>query len=116
MDDAEKYELEETLRELEGYRGRHTELISVLIPEGFNLHQVAKQIEDEKGTAANIKSSATRKNVISALEKVSRKMKEIGRTPKNGVAIYSGNVSDVEGRDDLRVWAIEPPKPLKMRL
>ena len=66
MDEAEKYELEETVKELEGYRGRHTEFITVLIPAGFNIHQVVKQIEDEKGTASNIKSNTTRKTVITA--------------------------------------------------
>jgi peptide chain release factor subunit 1 len=116
MDEAEKYELEETVKELEGYRGRHTELITVLIPAGFNIFQVINQIEDEKGTATNIKSTSTRKNVITALERAARKMKEIGRTPENGLAIYSGNVSPVEGKDDFQIWAIVPPKPLKSRM
>ncbi len=116
MDEAQKYELEELVKELEGYRGRHTELITVLIPAGFNINQVIKQIDDEKGTATNIKSNATRKNVINSLEKASRKMREIGRTPRNGLAIFSGNISDTEGKDDFRIWAIEPPKPLKIRL
>jgi peptide chain release factor subunit 1 len=116
MNEAEKYELEETVKELESYRGRHTEFITVLIPAGFNIHQVVKQIEDEKGTASNIKSNTTRKNVITALEKAVRKMRELGRTPPNGIAIYAGNVSDVEGKEDLKIWAIEPPKPLKVRM
>ncbi|MBT6324572.1 MAG: hypothetical protein HOJ35_01265, partial [Bdellovibrionales bacterium] len=72
MEEAEKYELEETILELEGYRGRHTELVSVYIPAGCNVHQVTTQIEDEKGTATNIKSKTTRKNVIEALEKIAR--------------------------------------------
>lgn len=116
MNAAQKYELEETVKELEGYRGRHTEFITVLVPAGFNINQVAKQLDEEKGTATNIKSNTTRKNVISALEKAARKLREIGRTPENGVAVFSGNVSEVEGKEDLRVWAIEPPKPLKIRL
>jgi len=116
MNAAQKYELEETVKELEGYRGRHTELITVLIPAGFNMNQVIKQIEDEKGTATNIKSNSTRKNVINALDKAVRTMRDIKRTPENGVAIYAGNVSQVEGKEDLRVWTIEPPKPMKIRL
>ncbi len=116
MNAAQKYELEETVKELEGYRGRHTELITVLIPAGFNINQVTKQIEDEKGTATNIKSNSTRKNVINALDKAVRTMKELGRTPENGVAIFAGNVSDTEGKENLKVWTIEPPKPMKIRL
>ena len=116
MDQAKKYELEQTVEELAGYRGRHTEFISVYIPAGFNLNQVIKQIEDEKGTATNIKSTSTRKNVIQALEKAARQLKLIGRTPENGLAIFSGNISEKEGQQDFQIWTIEPPQPMKIRL
>ena len=116
MDEAKKYELEETVKELEGFRGRHTELITVYVPAGFNLNQVINQLDDEKGTASNIKSTATRKNVTNALDKAARQLRLVGRTPENGLVVFSGNVSDVEGKEDLRVWSIEPPKPLKIRM
>jgi peptide chain release factor subunit 1 len=115
MNEAQKFELESTIEELEGYRGRHTELITVLIPAGATLTQTTKQLEDEKGTATNIKSSGTRKNVINALERAIRKLKEIGTTPKNGLAVYSGNVLK-DGKESLEVWAIEPPKKLKVKI
>jgi len=116
MEDAQKYELEETVKELEDYRGRHTELISVYVPADYTLTQVGKQIETEKGTAVNIKSKTTRKNVLDALEKVSRQLKLIGRTPEKGLAVFAGNVSDVEGQADIKIWAIEPLKPLKIKM
>jgi peptide chain release factor subunit 1 len=116
MDEAQKFELEATVEELESYRGRHTELITVMVPAGATLTQTTKQLENEKGTATNIKSTSTRKNVINALERAIRKLKEIGRTPENGLAVFSGNVSDVEGGEDLQVWAIEPPKKLKIKI
>ena len=37
-------------------------------------------------------------------------------TPENGLAFFCGNVSDVEGQQDLQLWDIEPPLPLKTRL
>jgi len=116
MDDTQKFELESLVEELDGYRGRHTEFITVMIPAGATLTQTTKQLEDEKGTATNIKSTGTRKNVINALERAIRKLKEIGRTPPNGLAVFSGNVSEVEGREDLQVWAIEPPKKLRVKI
>lgn len=116
MTEAQKYDLEVLLEELEGYRGRHTELITVLIPVGATLTQTTKQLEDEKGTATNIKSSGTRKNVINALERAIRKLKEIGRTPENGLAVFSGNVTLADGRESLEVWAIEPPKKLNIKI
>lgn len=116
MDEVKKFELENLVEELKGYRGRHTELITVLVPSGATLTQTTRQLEEEKGTAANIKSAGTRKNVVAALEKAIRKLKEIGRTPENGLAIYSGNVSPVEGKDDLQIWTIEPPKKLRVKI
>ncbi|MDO8517106.1 MAG: peptide chain release factor aRF-1 [Nanoarchaeota archaeon] len=116
MDATKRYELEETIKELEGYRGRHTELISVLIPAGTTLTQIGRQIETEKGTASNIKSKNTRKSVMDALERISRQLKLIERTPENGLALYCGNVSSVEGQEDIQIWSIEPPKQLKTKL
>jgi len=116
MDEKQKYELEMTLEELENYRGRHTEFITVYIPAGFNINNVTTQIENEKGTATNIKSNTTRKNVITSLERVVRQLKLIGKTPENGLAVFSGNISPVEGKDDFQIWTIEPPKPLKIRM
>lgn len=109
-------ELEELLKELENYKGRATELISVYISEGYDVNSVQKQLEAEKSTAKNIKSTSTRKNVSEALDKIVRHLKGLKRTPENGLAVFSGNVSMVEGQDDLQLWAIEPPLPLKIRL
>lgn len=116
MDDAQKYQLEELVKELEGYRGRHTELVTVMIPVEYNIFNVVKQIDNEKGTAANIKSKNNRKAVLDALEMIARKLKLFSQTPKNGLALFCGNVSPVEGQEDVRIWAIEPPKPLRTRL
>lgn len=111
-----KPELEEILEELEKYKGRHTELISVLIPAGYDVNSVQRQLEAEKSTAKNIKSTATRKNVIDALEKIIRYLKTLKKTPENGLALFCGNVSESEGQQDLQLWDIEPPMPLKSRL
>jgi len=109
-------ELEELVELLGSIRGRHTELVTVLIPSGHNINTVVDQLEAEKSTAKNIKSTATRKNVIEALEKITRQLRLLGRTPKNGVAIYAGNVSQVEGQEDMQMWTIEPPEELTTRL
>tara|TARA_Y100000310_G_scaffold107162_2_gene105599 strand:+ start:3828 stop:4913 length:1086 start_codon:yes stop_codon:yes gene_type:complete len=111
-----KDELEEVLEKLEDFKGRQTELISVYIPSGYDVNAVQRQIEAEKGTAKNIKSTATRKNVSEALDKIVRFLKTMKKTPKNGLAIFAGNVSKVEGQSDLQLWDIEPNLPLKSRL
>ncbi|MDP6642336.1 MAG: peptide chain release factor 1, partial [Candidatus Nanoarchaeia archaeon] len=63
----DKNELEDLLEVLENYKGRQTELISVYIPTGYDVNSVQRQLEAEKGTAKNIKSTSTRKNVSEAL-------------------------------------------------
>lgn len=108
--------LKAIIKELEKIRGRHTELVTVYVPAGYNLIKVAEQIKQEQGTAQNIKSKAVRKNVLGALERITQHLKLYRETPENGVAIFSGNVSDKEGVTDIEIWAIEPPEPLKQRL
>ncbi|MBT4257661.1 peptide chain release factor aRF-1 [archaeon] len=111
-----KIELGDILEELEAYKGRQTELITVYISEGYDVNSVQKQLEAEKSTAKNIKSTATRKNVTDALDRIVRHLKGIKKTPEHGLAIFCGNVSETEGKDDLQLWEIEPPMPLKIRL
>lgn len=111
-----KEELETLLEELENYKGRHTELITVYISAGYDIVSVQKQLEAEKSTAKNIKSTATRKNVVDALDKIVRYLKEFKGSAENGLAVFCGNVSKIEGQDDLQIWGVEPPLPLKTRL
>jgi peptide chain release factor subunit 1 len=111
-----KMELENLLEELEKHKGRHTELITVYVSAGYDVVSVQKQLEAEKSTAKNIKSTSTRKNVVDALDKIVRYIKDLKKNPENGLALFCGNVSKVEGQDDLQLWAVEPPLPLKTRL
>ena len=73
-------------------------------------------MEAEKSTASNIKSRTTRNNVIDSLEKVIRHLRLFKRTPDNGIAVFVGNVAAQEGKIDLKLWSVEPPEPLNMRL
>jgi len=111
-----KNQLEEQINELSQYKGRHTELITVYISAGYDVNAVQRQLEAEKSTAKNIKSTATRKNVIDALEKIVRHLKTLKFTPENGLALFAGNVSQTEGQDDLRMWDIEPPELVMIRM
>ncbi len=115
IDPRKKQELEDLINLLGSIRGRHTELVSVLIPAGANINLIQRQLEGEKSTAANIKSSTTRKNVISALDMIIREMKTMQQAPPNGLAIYCGNISDKEGESDIQIWVHEPPKPLNVK-
>lgn len=72
-------------------------------------------MKQEIGTAVNIKSKTTRKNVLAALARVEQHLKQYKQTPPNGLCIYSGNISESEGVQDIKLWAFEPPEPLNLR-
>ena len=115
LTDKEKQELETLVETLENIRGRHTELVTVLIPTGTNINIVSKQLEAEKSTAKNIKSKQTQSAVIDSLEMIIRELKKYKKTPEHGLALYAGNISQKEGQKDIKIWAIEPPKELNVR-
>lgn len=112
----QRFKLKKFIKELEQYRGRHTELVSVYIPAGYDLNKVTNHIFQEQGTASNIKSATTRKNVTDALERMAQHLRLYKKTPDHGLAAFSGNVSEREGQQDVQVWSVEPPIPLNIRI
>ncbi len=116
MDIAKKQELKRFINELKNIRGRHTELVSVYIPAGYDLNKIIAHLQEEQGTAKNIKDAKTRGNVIDSLERCIRHLRLFKKTPVNGLAVFAGNVAAQEGKVDIKIWSIEPPEPLNMRL
>jgi peptide chain release factor subunit 1 len=115
-DPLAKHKLKKLLKRIESLSARHTELITVFVPPGYELQKKINQIEQEVGTASNIKSASTRKNVTEALEKMILLLRSIGKTPKNGLAAFAGNVAVREGDVDWFTDYIEPPMPLNQNL
>lgn len=112
----DKHVLKKLVNELKQYRARHTELITIYLPKGANINVLRDQLAQEQSTAGNIKSRTTRKNVLAALDKAMSESRNYKVTPNNGLAIFSGNISQVEGQMDLRVWGLEPPEPIAIRM
>ena len=112
----ERFHLRKFIKELEQHRALHTEFVSVYIPSGYDLDKIIGHLKQEQGTANNIKSAITRKNVIDALERMIQKLKLYKRTPQNGLAVFSGNIAAREGKTNVQVWAIEPPVPIATRI
>ncbi len=108
--------MKKLIKELEAIRGRHTELVSVYVPAGHNLNDVITQIKNEQSTASNIKSKSTRKNVVDALEKIVQHLRTFRQTPPNGLVVFCGNVSPVEGKTDLKLWSFEPYEKMENRI
>jgi peptide chain release factor subunit 1 len=113
---TEAYKFKKLLDHLSHMRGRHTELVSVYVPSGYDINKVVGQIRDEQGTASNIKSTSTRKNVLSALERILQHFTLFKQTPPNGLVIFCGNISEKEGNPDIELFSFEPLEPLTVRV
>jgi len=116
LNSKQKFKLKKLIKKLKKHRGRHTELVSVYIPAGYDLNKIINHLQQEQGTATNIKSSSTKKNVIDALEKMIQHLRLFKKTPDNGLSAFSGNVAEREGQSDVKVWSVEPPVPLNIRI
>lgn len=116
LDSQVRHKIKAFLKGLQNYRGRGTELVSVYVPAGYDLNAIINQLQQEQGTAENIKSKQTRTNVIDALERMIIHLRGVVKTPPNGLAAFSGNVAEREGQSDVRVWSVEMPVPSSQRL
>lgn len=116
IDPKQRFRLKKFLKKLSKHKGRHTELVSVYIPAGYDMNKIINHLSQEQGTATNIKSSSTRKNVIDALERMIQHLRLFKKTPPHGLAAFSGNVAEREGQSNVEVWSIEPPVPLNTRV
>ncbi|MDP4012497.1 MAG: hypothetical protein Q8R00_02725 [Candidatus Nanoarchaeia archaeon] len=116
MDVKTKHKLKKFIKELDAIRGRHTELVSVYLPAGYDLNKAISHLYEEQGTASNIKDARTRKNVQDSLEKCIRSLKLYKRLPEKGLAVFAGNASKDESKINIQVWMLEPPEPINTRL
>ena len=116
MDLRNKIKLKKFIRPLKLIRGRHTELVSVYVPVGYDIIKIIQHLEQEQGTATNIKDAKTRNNVIDSLSRAINHLRLFKKTPPNGLAVFAGNVSDKENKVDIQVFSIEPPVQINQRI
>ncbi|MCD6409449.1 MAG: peptide chain release factor aRF-1 [Candidatus Verstraetearchaeota archaeon] len=113
----EVYLLEKLLEELDKKRGRGTELISLYIPPSRQIGDVMSVLREEYGTAANIKSKSTRKNVQDALESIMQRLKLFRKPPENGLVIFCGAIpQEGAGSEKIEIYVLEPPEPISIYL
>ena len=120
QDSVKLYKIRKTLEELSQKSGRGTELITVYIPKGKQLHEIINALQQEQGTADNIKSDLTRTHVVDSLGKVVQRLKLYKKTPEKGLVIFCGALSPEGGgplgSEVVKIWEIDPPKDLKQYL
>ena len=117
QDSVKLYKIRKTLQEISKFSGRGTELITVYIPKGKQLHEVITNLREEQGTADNIKSDVTRTHVVDSLSKVTQRLKLYKKTPERGLVIFCGALPREEGgplgSEVVKIFEIDPPKDLK---
>ena len=92
-------------------------MISLYIPQNYNIWLIGKKITDELGAATNIKSRENRQSVISALTSIQARLKLYKGLPKNGLAIFSGDSVIDENNKERKIFLdFEPLKPISTSL
>ncbi|MGB9854093.1 MAG: peptide chain release factor aRF-1 [Candidatus Bathyarchaeales archaeon] len=113
----ELFRLKKTLNTLANKEGRGTELISLYVPPGKQISEVVNMLREEYGTASNIKSTTTRKNVQDAIVKVQQRLKLFKEAPENGLVIFCGAVpQNGAGSEKIETYVIIPPEPIHIYL
>ena len=116
QDSVKLYKIRKTLEELTQKSGRGTELVSLYISRGKQLHEVINNLREEQGTADNIKSDLTRTHVVDSLSRVIQRLKLYKDTPERGLVIFCGALPPEGGgpigSEIIKLYEIDPPKEL----
>jgi peptide chain release factor subunit 1 len=99
--------------------GSHTELITIYVPPGKQISDALNLLREEYGTATNIKSNVTRKNVLDAIVKAQQKLKLFKDPGEKGLVIFCGALPQEgggPGTERMEAWVIIPPEPIKIFL
>lgn len=113
----ELFRLKKTLNTLASKEGRGTELVSLYVSPGKQISEVMNMLRDEYGTASNIKSTTTRKNVQDAIVKVQQRLKLFKEAPENGLVIFCGAIpQNGAGSERIETYVILPPEPIHIYL
>jgi peptide chain release factor subunit 1 len=114
-DSVSRFKLKRTLETLASKEGRGTELISLYVPPEKRIHEVMTNLREEYGTASNIKSRVTRKNVQEAIEKVQQRLKLFKTPPPNGLVMFCGAIPyGAPGNEKMEIYTLEPPEKINV--
>ncbi len=115
----ELFRLRKMINALASKEGSHTELITIYVPPGKQISDALNLLRDEYGTASNIKSNVTRKNVLDAIVKAQQKLKLFKDPGEKGIVIFTGALPQEgggPGTERMESYVIVPPEPIRVFL
>ena len=118
-DSLELYRTRKAINALTTKEGSHTELITIYVPPGKQISDALNLLREEYGTATNIKSNVTRKNVLDAIVKAQQKLKLFKDPGEKGLVIFCGALPQEgagPGTERMESWVIIPPEPIRIFL
>jgi peptide chain release factor subunit 1 len=113
--DVARYEFKRKLEDLRDIRGTATQLISLYIPPGTQIHDVMGQLRGELSQASNIKSKSTMKNVTGALESAMQRLRQFKDPGERGIVLFVGHKAVGGNNTRMVQFVIEPPVPITLR-
>jgi peptide chain release factor subunit 1 len=88
-------------------------MISLILPPKKQISDVSNMLNQELGTASNIKSSVNKKSVLTAITSAKERLKLYNKTPNNGLVIFCGTIFGDDGKSEKKVLIdFEPFKPI----
>ncbi len=108
----DKYRFRRDLEAIEKALGRGTELVSVYVPPGKPISDVANYLRNEYSQSSNIKSASTRKHVMQAIDSILSRLKAFKEPPANGLVFFVGHKQIGADQTDMVAFVLEPPEPV----
>lgn len=115
----ETFRLRKMINSLASKEGSHTELITVYVPPGKQISDALNLLRNEYGTASNIKSNVTRKNVLDAIVKAQQKLKLFKDPGEKGIVVFTGALlpeGAAPGTERMESYVVVPPEPIRIFL
>jgi len=111
ISEKQRYDFKREVEKIASYQGRGTELISLYVPAGKMISDVASYLKDEQSQSSNIKSSTTRKNVQAAISSILSRLKYYKMlAPDHGIVFFVGTVPKNGDQTTMVQHVIEPPE------
>jgi peptide chain release factor subunit 1 len=116
IDPIELFKIKRRINFLRDAHGDGTSMVTILIPPRDAVHRMRQKLQEELGTASNIKNRVNRQSVEAAITSAIQKLSQFNTTPANGLCVFCGTIIDNEGKEKKLMMDFQPPRPLNQSL